>query len=63
MHVLISDSSDSSQLLLLVDMSSRNSKHSSEDLKDEIQGIETLEKVNVPAIDAHYDPAFVKKTL
>lgn len=44
-------------------MSSRDSKNSSEDLKDEIQGIETLEKVNVPAIDAHYDPAFVKKTL
>jgi hypothetical protein len=61
--VLTSDTSGSSQLLLLVDMTSRNSKHSSEDLKDEIQGIETMEKVNVPAIDAHYDPTFVKKTL
>ncbi|CAA7267719.1 unnamed protein product [Cyclocybe aegerita] len=38
-------------------MSSSDSKHSS-DLK-----VEDVEKVKAPALDAHYDPALVKKTL
>ncbi|KAF9482378.1 high-affinity nicotinic acid transporter [Pholiota conissans] len=43
-------------------MSSRDSKHS-DDLKDAIQGIETLEKASTSSIDANYDPSFVRKTI
>ncbi|KDR68722.1 hypothetical protein GALMADRAFT_231048 [Galerina marginata CBS 339.88] len=45
-------------------MSSSDSKHS-EDLKIDHEDlkVEDIEKTDPPAIDAHYDPVFVKKTI
>ncbi|KAF8168455.1 high-affinity nicotinic acid transporter [Crassisporium funariophilum] len=42
-------------------MSSSDSKHNSKHSSD--VRVEDIEKIDAPALDAHYDPAFVRKTI
>ncbi|KAF8972549.1 major facilitator superfamily domain-containing protein [Flammula alnicola] len=44
-------------------MSSRDSKHSVDIKVDNIEKIEDIENVSIPSLDAHYDAAFVRKTI